>query len=36
MEKYVKGFQKFHAGKDVRPFTSCEVLQWGAVMDSDV
>ena len=23
MEQYVKGFQRFHAGEDVRPITSC-------------
>ena len=24
MEQYVKGFQRFHAGEDVRPATSCK------------
>ena len=24
MEQYVKGFQRFHAGEDVRPVTSCK------------
>ena len=26
MEQYVKGFQRFHAGEDVRPVTSCKFL----------
>ena len=26
MEQYVKGFQRFHAGEDVRPITSCKFL----------
>ena len=26
MEQYVKGFLRFHAGKDVRPVTSCKFL----------
>ena len=26
MEQYVKGFQRFHAGEDVRPLTSCKFL----------
>ena len=26
MEQYVKGFQRFHAGEDVRPDTSCKFL----------
>ena len=26
MEQYVKGFQSFHAGEDVRPVTSCKFL----------
>ena len=25
MEQYVKGFQRFHAGEDVRPVTSCKL-----------
>ena len=27
MEQYVKGFQRFQAGEDVRPVTSCKFLQ---------
>ena len=27
MEQYVKRFQRFHAGEDVRPVTSCKFLQ---------
>ena len=26
MEQYVKGFQRFHAGEEVRPVTSCNFL----------
>ena len=26
MEQYEKGFQRFHAGEDVRPVTSCKFL----------
>ena len=26
MEQYVKRFQRFHAGEDVRPVTSCKFL----------
>ena len=26
MEQYVKGFQRFHAGENVRPVTSCKFL----------
>ena len=26
MEQYVKGFQRFHAGEDMRPVTSCKFL----------
>ena len=26
MEQYEKGFQRFHAGEDVRPVTSCKLL----------
>ena len=26
MEQYVKGFERFHAGEDVRPVTSCKFL----------
>ena len=26
MEQYEKGFQRFHAGEDVRPVTSCKYL----------
>ena len=26
MEQYVKGFQRFHAGEDVQPVTSCKFL----------
>ena len=28
MEQYEKGFQRFHAGEDVRPVTSCKFLLW--------
>ena len=27
MEQYVKGFQRFHAGEDVRPVTYCKFLR---------
>ena len=27
MEQYVKGFQRIHAGEDVRPVTSCKFLR---------
>ena len=26
MEQYEKGFERFHAGEDVRPVTSCKFL----------
>ena len=28
MEQYAKGFERFHAGEDVRPVTSCTFLCW--------
>ena len=28
MEQYEKGFQRFHAGEDVQPVTSCKFLLW--------
>ena len=33
MEQYVKGFQRFHAGEDVRPVTFCKLLFGSIVAD---